>query len=573
MCAAVVFGLTVLLAGRAWFFTDDVLIADYFTHEPIDLANLTRSWFGHLMPGYILAAATFLRVFGLNWSVAMVVIAVIHTGAFVALVRCLDATNGRQRLNIVAGLLFTCSVAVLATRLWWAASLNNMVALAFCLSTMGATARWVTTHRSRYLWSALLSYALAVVFSEKSLLFSVWTVLWCVLVIWRELPWRERFTALLRRWPLWLGILVISAVDVGVFVSGAYVQESGETATLGASLLFIGWGLVGGFIPSLFGPDLWLVDPWWGPVAIVGCSLVLLAAVVLTLLRRRRLAGVWVFVALAVLVNQTVLSRRAELLGLDGGRILRYHVENTALFWLGAAVVAYVTLSRPATGRDDDRVAARPVARRRWATGGVVVSVVSLLSLAMWAQSTYITVTTSVGYQARGWIDEVTATWPTEPEPAFNRLPLPCCIGLPGMYSYNMNDVVLPLIHPEVRFSDQLEGSFALTTEGAAGPAVFLPAASATVGSCLDPGAALTVPALAADPYQVVRIAYRATTGGLLTTSTGHRGQLEYAAGTTSVIDFLPTGFAAGTFTLTAASAEVCIDTVEVGSVTAFRVA
>ncbi|MEO7376196.1 MAG: hypothetical protein ABI074_05895, partial [Nakamurella sp.] len=262
-------------------------------------------------------------------------------------------------------------------------------------------------------------------------------------------------------------------------------------------------------------------------------------------------------VLLVVLTNQTVLSRRAELLTLDGGRILRYHVENTALFWLGAAVIAYVTLSRP-TGR------------LRRGAGRVAVGSVALLAVAMWVPSAYVTVTTSVGVQARGWVDRLERTWPSSPEPPFLRFALPCCIGLPAMYPYNMSDVVLPLIEPGVRFTDRLDGAWAVATEGVAGPAVFIGATTAAVDRCLVAGEPLAVPTLRADPYYYfVRVTYRSQTDNLLTVGSGQRRQLDAPSGAGSVVQFVPYGFETGSLTVTAASDGFCVESVDVGTVTA----
>ena len=75
--------LLVWIASRSYFFSDDLLYGNLLGSEPLNLHLLIRSWFGHLVPGFIAADWTFIRFVGLDWGVAAVImVAVALVGRF-----------------------------------------------------------------------------------------------------------------------------------------------------------------------------------------------------------------------------------------------------------------------------------------------------------------------------------------------------------------------------------------------------------------------------------------------------------------------------------------------------------
>jgi len=106
VAALVVTLVTLAIAGGSYFNRDDLFFVEYFQLNPVTPRVLVRSWFGHLMPGYIANVIAFLTIFGLSWPAALVFTALIHVGAFVAFTRCLDAVLGSARLNVLIGLAF-----------------------------------------------------------------------------------------------------------------------------------------------------------------------------------------------------------------------------------------------------------------------------------------------------------------------------------------------------------------------------------------------------------------------------------------------------------------------------------
>ncbi|WP_066041357.1 hypothetical protein [Herbiconiux solani] len=628
--AILLFAGTWAFTTLSYFFADDYLLADVLIKNPLNVEILTRSWFGHLLPGYIAVDGVFMKLLGLNWAAAGAVIALVHTGVYVALVRCLDAAVGRVRMNLLFGLAFTLSTGVFVTRLWWAATLNNMLALAFCLAMMGSLTRWVTRKRWWYLAGTLIAFALALSMSEKSLLFAAFAVLWVLLVVWRDEKIARRLLLLVKAWPVWLGMAVLGGIVVWVFVHGAYVDESGEAASLSTSALFVGWGIVGGFVPSLFGLDLWQTRPAWEFAAIVASNAVLLAAIVVSIVRRRSVGGVWIFIALAALATTGVLSRRADLLGIDGSRILRYDLEETALFWMAAGVIAFSVLagrvrrvsvpavvggagvsvagstsaSEPAlvgaTATSGAASTVVPAARHARAGGPVApasvlesdpesvsedvappsrarvvggwialvtVAVVTAASIAVWIPTTLQIVKLNNGVDTRIWVDRLDETFPTGEVPPFLDTTVPTYVAITGMAPFNTTGIILPLIHPGTPTTDELGGAWIVGADGTAGPAVVQPLGpEITVGQCTA-DSGISIPGLAGAAGDYVVLDFSKTTPNEVSIQVGHLVQRTITSTSGQLVVQLAQPLEAGTFAITNNGKPICVDSAQVVSI------
>lgn len=467
--AALVVVATVAVAGWSFFDRDDLVFAEYFQLNPLTSDVFFRSWFGHLMPGYIASVWAFLEVFGLSWPAAVLFISAIHAGAFVALTRCLDAVVGATRLNVIAALAFSLSLGPMMLRLWWAATLNNMFALALGLAVLGCATRWLVTGRARHLLAALSLYALALAMSEKNLLFSLHIAAWCLLVVWRGLPLGQRLRNAVRAWPLWAGLVVLSLVDVIAFLTGGFVDESGDSPSVMSTVSFVTHNILGGLVPSLFGIDMAdettnLLDP-----RVVITVLLLAAFIVWSLAASRLNRGVWAFALIAVLANAAVLSRRGEMIGDAGSRQLRYLLESSALLWLALGVVLVLSLRarRGMTSVAGGRHSVRAVTLFGL-TSATLLGVAASLS---WALTLVGAVERSGGYQARGWVSALRDTLP-DPTPPLIDSPLPLSFGMPTLHPYDMVGALLPSLGwNDVRTTTVLEGAWVVGPDGDAGPA------------------------------------------------------------------------------------------------------
>ncbi|MDO9396431.1 MAG: hypothetical protein Q7T71_07800 [Herbiconiux sp.] len=574
VAAAVVLLATVAFASQSFFFADDLFFPAWFRENPPTVEALTRSWFGHLMPAYIASLIGFLAVFGMSWPAAAVIIGLIHTGAFVALVRIVDAVVGTRRMAVLAGVAFALSIGPLALRLWWAASLNNVFALAVSLAALGCLTRFVVHRRWRSLAAGLALYALALASSEKSLLFSVHILLWCLLVVWRGTPLRHRARQLLRTWPVWVGIFVLSMVDVVAFLTGPYLAESGESPTLTTTLEFLANSVFGGLMPSFLGFDLFYASrvPDLLHPAVLLAAAVFAVVVVASVVLVRSNGGVWLFALAVVLANNAVLSRRADIIGVGAGRELRYQLENSALVWMALGVVLFTSLVRLRELGVGRRVELRPqptLARLAPTVAGIVAAGALVVVSAMaWSGSLARTVDKNHGLDARAWVEAMQGTLPPESTRLVDS-PVPSPIALGGLWPYNMASAVIPVFGPQPEFTDVLEDSWVVGDDGTAGPAVLhRRSIVSTAAQCLEQEVDLAYPSAKAFPGRFLVIEYSNSAAGAVGVFAGGIWtMLDRPAGSGTLVMHLPFGVEEDELVVSPDGPPVCIDSVSFADV------
>ncbi|AXH35349.1 hypothetical protein DVJ78_07970 [Humibacter sp. BT305] len=561
--------LTIAFALQSYFFADDLFFPAYFRENPPGPSALTRSWFGHLMPAYAASIIAFLDVFGMSWPAAAVIIGVIHAGAFMALVRIIDATVGVRRIALLAGIAFTLSLGPIALRLWWAASLNNTVALAVALAAMGCLVRFVVHRRWTSFAAGVVLYGLALLSSEKSLLFSVHLFLWCFLVVWRGTPFTSRVRNVLRTWPVWVAVIVVSCIELALLLRGPYLNESGPAPSNGITVQFMVHAIFGGLVPSFFGFDL-----NGGPLdllapAVLVSTVLFGTFVVWSIVRVRSNAGVWLFALVGVLANTFAVSRRVEFIGVGAGRELRYHLEDSALLWMAIAVVLASILvqavRRRAGAATQSRSAIRAVVPAVTLT---VVAAVLVVSTVAWSMSMTRIVVGNVGLSARAWLTSVQQTLPADAPPLIDS-PVPEPVALASLWPYNMNSSVLPIFGWEPRFTNSLDGSWIVGTDGVAGPASFvLGEPQSRDRICTDGSSDVLFAEAHADEGQYLAVTYSDATSGKLGVFAGGRWTVVDApAGSGAVVLYLPHGIQPGELLVSPQNGPACVDDVSVGYV------
>ncbi len=479
----------IAVARTSFFFADDFLFGAFFVERPVTLDLLLRSYFGHLVPANALFASLFYKSVGLNWTVSAILMVALLVLGSVAVTRLLDAWRGRRRVFVLAGAAFGLSIGVLTMVAWWGASLGNLVPLVAGISFLGSMTRWDANRRLRHLVAAMLMFTLAVLFFEKALFFAVYAMLWSVIVLDSGKPMAERVRRSFGRWQLWIPVGVVSAAVTFVYVTGEYRSESGATAPLTVLATFIVRGIVLGLVPSVFGLDL--QEPVWAaarlPLAIAA-NVVVLGFIAWSIGRSRRNVGVWVFVALAILLGEIPLAvGRAGLYGTDGGRLLRYQIEGSLFLVIGAAA-AVTNAQRAVSG-------AGPRARKRISAGTGAVAGVSVLLVGV-ALATSVTafVRANPGTASRHWVDGFTASWPQDRTVVMVDGPLPANFMFDWTYPYSMASKSLPQLVDNVEFTTSVEGAWAMGPDGSVGPFAFDASQEWQVVQCADAGQPVTVP-------------------------------------------------------------------------------
>lgn len=526
--AAVVGIIGFFVARGSYFYADDFLFGNLFGGQELTAELLQRSIFGHLMPGFVLFDVVFYGLVGLSWAWAMVVMLLILAATTVGVVALLDATVGRRRINLLAGVLAAMSLGIVTTVTWWGAALTNMLPLAAGVAFLASATRWDTYRSKRYLFGAGFAYVVALAFNEKSLLFSVYAVLWSVFVLDIGRTFSERWRRCLRRWQLWLVVASSSLVVVAIYLSGSYRAESGVPAGLATSTLFVVRGVTLGLIPSLFGLDL--QQPIWAQYSTflaVATNALLLGVIVWTVRRCRRTIGVWAFALAATLVCQVPLAiGRAALLGADGGRSLRYQVDGSVFLVLAITIATVWALISPS--RDQPQ----PVQSRfrSWLAQASVAVLFLGSFVAAWSASAAHSVATSPGTAGREWVGQLRTTWPGEAGPVVMiEGPMPDTFLFAWQYPYNLASFAMPQLVDNVEFTTDLAGAWAVDPAGGVGPVQFTAASRYEFG-CTTDELYLAVDPSIDGPLHIV-IGYRADAVGEVLVQAGPTGALGEPSG------------------------------------------
>lgn len=513
--------LAAWVASHSFFFADDLLYGSILTTEPLSLGLLTRSWFGHLVPGFIALDWAFLRTVGLSWASATAVIVAVQVGGTLAVVRLLSAVRGRAWSNLVVAAVVSLSLSVTTQSLWWGAVVTNLIPLAASVATLGCFARWVQRGNLRHLLAMAVMFGIAVAFYEKSVLTAAYVGLLSLLVLDAGLPWRQRWVNTLRRWPAWLVLALIAGTDLGVYVTGEYMVEAGPAPGLRQLGEFLLLSLPEGLVPGLFGFQPAALPEGFGPVVLVLTNAVVLAVVVLSSLRSRPALQAWVFFGLAYLLNQVVLGRgRVSMLGVHMGTVLRYQLENVVLF--GVAL----TVALPVLVEVTRRIAP---AGRWWRCAAAAVAALMVAGLVLpWAHSLRAEVTYSPGAATRTYVDNLRTSYAAQrdrtPGLGFLRGDIvPNWVLYGAMAPFNRFDRVLPQLLPEAPFVGDAERVLTVSEEGLVRQAEFSAVTDAPVdGVCLAGSGEQTTHTVrlaqpVAEGLWSVRLLYRADSAGTAT--------------------------------------------------------
>ncbi len=378
-----------VLAFAGYFYWDDlILVGRAGTHGLLSAAYLFDDHDGHLMPAAYLVAGAITRLAPLNWIGPAISLLVLQLLVSLALLRALHVILGWRPVLLIplAFALFT-PLAVPGFA-WWAAALNSLPMLAALAWVSADAVLLVRTGKQRYAVTGVLVYFIGLLFFEKA------AVIPFVAFAIAALLCRVRGdTAVLRTvWGtgvrLWAASLAMTAAWVVVYLVVVNQQRWSTDLSMTAELL--GRSLTHGIVPGLAGgPWIWdrwaPASPWATPpllVRILGW-LVLVATLTVSLIRKRRIALVWLTAAgYAVSCQAPIyLMRSSRFTALELAQTLRYLPDLVIVLALLAAV-GLVAPNRP------------PVRASAWLSASVVrTAVATVLAVLFTASSLYSTLT------------------------------------------------------------------------------------------------------------------------------------------------------------------------------------
>lgn len=447
-----------LLISNSFFIAEDLWLPGLFAELPWSWDTLTRSMFGHLMPGFVAVWKAVASIGVLSWPLVGVIMLAIHVLLFVGTLRLLVALHGRRWWTPVLALAASLSLAVLSCAIWWGAALAPGVGAAAAAWVWDSTVRYLRARSWQRLVAIVLTMTLGMAFGERQLLTPVYLLGFVLLVGFAPgSTFRERRRLALRAWPAWVAMAVVVAAFLTVYLLGSYRDEAGASAPLSELLAYIGRSITEGFLPSVLGVLPGVGAPAFGWIAVATVA----AGVVLTSWNSARTRRGWLWLlAVYVLCQLPIAIGRVGIIGVDVAvDTVRYYPEVTLLFWIAASVAVAGGVPRM------EAAAARRI-------GLAAVGLVAVGATGMWLWSTVTMSTTWIGAKSKQYFSELAS-----PDSTLNSalqsgelrmldVPLPKKLVPPQMFPWNLADRIYPWVRPGTEMTNIVEGSAMLSTDG-----------------------------------------------------------------------------------------------------------
>jgi len=444
VCAAGIVAAT----RSSYFYADDWLNFAQARQYEMSWDYLRLSYFGHFAPVHRVFDWLWSVKFPLNWTAYLAVMVALHATAVAATYVLLRVLRCGVLLAAIATAMFASSVVWVRIIQWPAAAEHVAWALAATAISLAASMRWFQ-RRSPWLLAlaggamvaGLLSY-------EKSALIVLYVVLLRYFVLAPSLRPRALVARARADWPLLAGLFCVVAL-YAVFMFAGHYGTTAEQPSAGQLLEFMDQNWLRGTGSLVIGQGQ--VEPY-APVPLVfviAAQAVLAAAIIVSILRRRRAWRAWVFLLVCWLVNLGVIGlSRAVKFGTDIGLDARYNAEMALLLPL----VIALAFRAPDTAGGDTAPAAAAHRRPLLATVLPVALAAALLTAS--CANAYRRVEHSwEGARSRPWADRVRATAPALRGPdgrvSVIDAKAPFDVIAAGFPPYDQLSVVLPLVLEE----------------------------------------------------------------------------------------------------------------------------
>lgn len=355
---AVALGIRAALAFGGYFYWDDlILIGKAGTHNLMSPAYLFDDHDGHVMPGAFLVGGAIIRLAPLNWTGPAISLLVLQLLASLALLRALHVMLGWRPVLLIPLTFALFTPLAVPGFAWWAAALNSLPMLAALAWVCADAILLVRTGRPRYAVTGTLVYFGGLLFFEKAAVIPF--VAFAVAALLRHVEgdraaMRTVWRAGLR---LWTATLCLTVGWIALYL--AVVNQRRWSSDLAMTSELLARSITHGIVPGLAGGP-WHWDRWapaspWAtppPSAMALGWLVLAGTLAVSLLRKQRIAPVWVTATGYAVACQVpiYLMRSSKQTALELAQTLRYFPDLVFVLALLAAV-ALCAPNRPAAPR------------------------------------------------------------------------------------------------------------------------------------------------------------------------------------------------------------------------------
>jgi hypothetical protein len=334
-----------VLAFRGYFYWDDLILTGRAGTQNIFSASyLFDDHDGHVMPAAFLLAGGITRLAPLNWVGPAISLVVGQLVVSLALLRALHVILGWRPVLLIPLTFALFTPLAIPGYAWWAAALNSLPMLAAMCWACADAILLIRTGNQRYAVTALLAYVVGLLFFEKAAVipFVAFAVTALLAHVAYSSPLRTVWQRGIR---LWTSCLVLTAAWIGLYLVVVDQQRWSSDLSMTWNLLrrSITHGIVPGLVGGPWSWDRWApASPWATPPPLVmAIGWVALAAILaVSLIRKKRIAGVWIVAAGYAVACQVpiYLMRSSRFTALELAQTLRYFPDLVVVLALCAAV-------------------------------------------------------------------------------------------------------------------------------------------------------------------------------------------------------------------------------------------
>lgn len=335
-----------VLAVRGYFYWDDLILTGRAgTQGLLSPSYLFDDHDGHVMPAAFLIAGGITRLAPLNWIGPAISLVVLQLVASLALLRALHAILGWRPVLLVPLTFALFTPLGVPAFAWWAAALNSLPMIAALAWVCADAILLVRAGNQRYAATGTCAFLVGLLFFEKAAVIPFVAFAVAALLA-HVMGDRSSMTTVWRRGlRLWLASLALVGAWVALYL--VVVDQRRWSFDLTMTWDLLRRSVTHGIVPGLAGgPWDWQrwapASPWATPplaVLVLGW-LALAAVVVVSLLRKERIAPVWaVAVGYAVACQVPIyLMRSSRFTALELAQTLRYLPDLVVVLALLAAV-------------------------------------------------------------------------------------------------------------------------------------------------------------------------------------------------------------------------------------------
>jgi hypothetical protein len=347
LAAILVGALQFVLIDRGGFWLDDFVNFADARRLGLSGALLVEPVYQHFAPGHRILDWLVAVPFGESHTVAVLILVLFLSGAVVAFTLLSDECFGRRDTHVLMAAAAGSSWTLTDTGGWFAAAAHALPSIFFTQVALLFYVRWYRGRRGTYYVLALVTFVVALMFWELSLLFVVEAALLVALLLERHDTPSAVARSLLRALP---GLICFVAVGLAylIYVSSQLWHQPFEAPTGAQLVSFTRIFVLRGLLPPLvgtgtpFGP----LTPFEQSMQILAGGLAL-AGVVMAVLTRRATVRAGVFLATTFMVLwYAVAGYRLHSGGVWVGETPRLIAPMPFLFWFAVAFAL-----QPAAGR------------------------------------------------------------------------------------------------------------------------------------------------------------------------------------------------------------------------------